>query len=190
MNFLENHIEALVFCANEPISIKDIKTCLSEMLDAEIPEEDVLSALAKVREKYENDSFAFKIYQAAGGYHFMSKPEYYGSVGILLKQKSKKHLSKSALESLSIIAYKQPVTKSEVEQIRGVSSDYAIQKLLDKELIIIKGKAETPGRPILYGTSNKFMEYFGINSLDELPQPKDFSEKEETSNEGFDNELN
>jgi segregation and condensation protein B len=82
------------------------------------------------------------------------------------------------METLSIIAYKQPVTKSEVEQIRGVSCDYSIQKLLEKELVTIKGKAESLGRPLLYGTSGKFMDYFGINHLKDLPQPKDFLPEE------------
>ena len=104
----------------------------------------------------------------------MTKPAYQSSIGIFLKQQSKKRLSNSALETLAIIAYKQPITKPQLEQIRGVNCDYSTQKLLEKELIEIKGKAETPGRPMLFGTSGKFMEYFGINDLSELPTPKDF----------------
>jgi segregation and condensation protein B len=96
----------------------------------------------------------------------------------LLKQQSQKRLSSAQLETLSIIAYKQPITKGEVEQIRGVNSDYSVQKLLEKELIEIKGKSEGVGKPLIYGTSQKFMEYFGINSLQDLPQPKDFSQNE------------
>jgi segregation and condensation protein B len=93
----------------------------------------------------------------------------------MLKQQSKKRLSTSAMETLSIIAYKQPISKPEVENIRGVNCDYAIQKLLDKGLIEIQGKSDSVGRPMLYGTSPKFMEYFGINDLTELPTPKDFT---------------
>jgi segregation and condensation protein B len=182
LKFLENHLEALIFCASEPIAVKDMQTCLSELLATDIPQEDIETALASLTEKYINDRFAFKIYRQAGGYQFKTKPEYQASIGIWLKHTSKKQLSKSALETLSIIAYKQPITKTEIEQIRGVSSDYAVQKLLDKELIVIRGKADTPGRPVLYGTSDKFMEYFGINSLDELPQPKDFAEKDGEEN--------
>jgi segregation and condensation protein B len=88
----------------------------------------------------------------------------------------KKRLSRSALETLSIIAYKQPVTKSELERIRGVNCDYAIQKLLEKELVAIQGRSDGPGRPLLYGTSDKFMDYFGLKSLDDLPKPKEFRE--------------
>jgi segregation and condensation protein B len=177
LKFLENHIEALVFCATEPIKTKEIEACLSEMLATEIPIADIENTLAALQIKYRSDDYAFQIYAIAGGYQFQTKPDYYGSVAILLKHKSKKQLSKSTLETLAIVAYKQPVTKSEIEHIRGVNSDYAIQKLLDKELLAIKGKADTPGKPVLYGTSDKFMEYFGINSLEQLPQPKDFVEE-------------
>lgn len=147
------------------------------MFEAEVPEKDILERIEKLQKKYEGDDYAFGIEKSAGGYQFLTKPAYQASIGILLKQQSKKRLSNSALETLSIIAYKQPVTKSDVEQIRGVNCDYTIQKLLEKELIEIKGKAEKIGRPILYGTSEKFMEYFGINSLDDMPTPKDFSQE-------------
>ena len=149
-----------------------------EMFDAEIPDEDIDIALVKLAEKYQHDDFSFSIVSIGGGYQFLTKPAYQSSIGILLKHKSKKRLSTSALETLSIIAYKQPVTKSEAEQIRGVNCDYAIQKLLEKELIEIKGKADTVGKPLLYGTNDKFMDYFGINSLNDLPTPKDFKQEE------------
>ncbi|MDN5216506.1 SMC-Scp complex subunit ScpB [Fulvivirgaceae bacterium BMA12] len=178
MDFLINHIEALIFCSSEPIKKKEIKHCLVEMFDTAVPDEDIDTALKTLEEKYEQDSFSFGITKMAGGYQFLTKPAYQSSIGILLKHKSKKRLSTSALETLSIIAYKQPITKSEAEQIRGVNCDYAIQKLLEKELIEIKGKAESVGRPLLYGTNDKFMEYFSINDLSELPTPKDFKPEE------------
>ena len=178
MDFLVNHIEALIFCSSEPIKKQEIKNCLVEMFDAAIPDEDIDAALLALEEKYEHDSFSFSIVKAGGGYQFLTKPAYQTSISILLKHKSKKRLSTSALETLSIIAYKQPITKSEAEQIRGVNCDYAIQKLLEKELIEIKGKAETVGRPLIYGTNDKFMEYFGINNLSDLPTPKDFKQEE------------
>ncbi|MCU0444490.1 MAG: SMC-Scp complex subunit ScpB [Microscillaceae bacterium] len=180
MKFLENHIEALIFCAAEPIKAREIEACLSELLATEVPSQDIESVIITLQAKYASDDYAFQIYALAGGYQFQTKPDFHASVGILLKHQSKKQLSKATLEALAIIAYKQPVTKTEVEHIRGVNSDYAIQKLLDKELIVIKGKADTPGKPVLYGTSPKFMEYFGINSLDQLPQPKDFAEEAST----------
>ncbi len=144
------------------------------MFEAEIPEEDLLNAIEVLEKKYQQDDYAFQIYKFANGYQFLTKPAYQASIGILLKQQSKKRLTAAALETLSIIAYKQPVTRTELEQIRGVNCDYALQKLLEKELVEIKGKSDGIGKPLLYGTSNRFMDYFGINSLSELPTPKDF----------------
>ena len=178
MDFLGNHIEALIFCAPKPIQKKEICNCLSEMFEAEIPLKDVDKALEQLMEKFKDDSYSFEIINSGGGYQFLTKPAYQSSIGILLKQQSKKRLSTSALETLSIIAYKQPVTKSEIEQIRGVNCDYTVQKLLEKELVEIKGKAESIGRPLLYGTSARFMDYFGINDIKELPTPKDFATEE------------
>jgi segregation and condensation protein B len=180
LDFLVNHIEALIFCSPAPAKVADLKSCLSEMFNAEVPDDDILAAIQKLEEKYGSDEFSFQLYKAAGGYQFLTKPAYQTSIGILLKQQSKKRLSTSAMETLSIIAYKQPISKTEVENIRGVNCDYAIQKLLDKALIEIQGKADTIGRPILYGTSPKFMEYFGISELNELPTPKDFTEEVNT----------
>jgi segregation and condensation protein B len=178
LNFLQNHIEALVFCASTPVKAEEIHICLNEMFETIVPLPDILASLQSLSEKYTSDQYAFQIYQLADGYQFLTKPAYQASIQILLKQKSRKRLSTAALETLAIVAYKQPVTKTEIEQIRGVSCDYALQKLLDKELIVIKGKSESVGRPLLYGTSQKFIEYFGINNLKDLPQPKDFTSSE------------
>ena len=183
MNFLQNHIEALVFCSPVATKVIDLKACLSEMFNAEVPDTDIEAALQRIDEKYQAEEYSFQLYKAAGGYQFLTKPAYQSSIGIMLKQQSKKRLSTSAMETLSIIAYKQPLSKTEVENIRGVNCDYAIQKLLDKGLIEIQGKAETIGRPILYGTSPKFMEYFGINDINELPTPKDFTNEVNTIGE-------
>lgn len=178
MDFLLNHIEALIFCATSPLKPQEIHRCLSEMFEADVPLKDIEAALQKILLKYESDDYAFRVEKVGGGFQFMTKPAYQASIGIMLKQQSKKRLSTSALETLSIIAYKQPITKGEMEQIRGVNCDYTVQKLLEKELVEIKGKADAIGRPILYGTSQNFMEYFGINDLKDLPTPKDFSQEE------------
>lgn len=153
------------------------------MFDADIPDKDIDQAINAVTEKYKEESFSFQVEHVGGGYQFLTKPAYQASIGILLKQQSKKRLSNSALETLSIIAYKQPVTKSQIEQIRGVNCDYTTQKLLEKELIEILGKADSIGRPLLYGTSAKFMEYFGINDISDLPTPKDFRSEDNTIGE-------
>lgn len=176
MNFLIKHIEALIFSATHPITIAEIRRCLSEMFDADIEREDITTSIRTLEDKFTDEAYAFEIVNLGGGYQFLTKPAYQASIGILLKQQSKKRLSTAALETLSIIAYKQPITKSGIEQIRGVGCDYAVQKLLDKSLIEIKGKEDTLGRPLIYGTSEQFMEYFGINSLQDLPTPKDFAQ--------------
>ena len=169
----------MIFCSADPVSEKEIRNTLKEMFDADVSKEDVSQAISVLQEKYNSDEYSFEISKISEGYQFLTKPAYQASISILLKQKSKKKLSTSALETLAIIAYKQPITKGETEKIRGVSCDYSIQKLLEKELVEIKGKSDGVGKPILYGTSGKFMEYFGISSIKELPVPKDFEVKDD-----------
>jgi segregation and condensation protein B len=178
LKFLKNHIEALIFCSANPLQLKEIKSSLSEMFDADVPEKDINQAIDELTEKYEDDQYSFSVVKSGGGYQFLTKPAYQGSISILLKQQSKRRLSTSSMETLSIVAYKQPVTRGDLEQIRGVNCDYTVNKLLEKGLIEIRGKAESIGRPILYGTSQRFMDYFGINELNELPTPTDFSQDE------------
>jgi segregation and condensation protein B len=158
------------------------------MFNADVPDDDILASIGRLEEKFNTEEFSFQLNKSAGGYQFLTKPSYQTSIGIMLKQQSKKRLSTSAMETLSIIAYKQPIAKPEIENIRGVNCDYAIQKLLDKGLIEILGKAETVGRPIIYGTSPKFMEYFGISELNELPTPKDFTNEVNTIGETSENQ--
>lgn len=186
MDYLVNHIEALIFCSPKPITEAEIQNCLKEMFDAEVPAEDISKGLSELNQRYDSEKYSFALTKSGGGHQFLTKPAYQASIGILLKQQSKRRLSNSALETLAIIAYKQPIIKGELEQIRGVNCDYAVRKLLEKELVEIKGKSEGVGRPILYGTSQKFMDYFGINDLKELPILTDFSQEENTI--GIENE--
>lgn len=151
-----------------------------------MPEDDIKGAIDRIEQKFSAEEFSFQLNKAAGGYQFLTKPAYQASIGILLKQQSKKRLSTAAMETLSIIAYKQPISKTEVENIRGVNCDYAVQKLMDKGLIEIKGKSESVGRPMLYGTTVKFMEYFGINDLTEMPVPKEFTQEMSSIGESID----
>ncbi len=178
MDNIQSHIQALIFCAKAPVSIEEIQSCLAELLNQEVTVSDVLEAIQGLHAIFSDDFYAFQVYAIGGGYQFLTKPDYQDAVGLLLKQKAKRKLSASALETLAIIAYKQPVSKSAIEQIRGVGCDYAIQKLLEKELIEIKGKADTIGRPLVYGTSQRFMDYFGLNHLKDLPQLRDFVAEE------------
>jgi segregation and condensation protein B len=175
LDFLHRHIEALIFCAPSPLSVSEITKCLNEMFEVEVPEAHILNAIKELTNKYQSEDFSFQLELLGGGFQFLTKPAYQASISILLKQQSQKRLSTAQLETLSIIAYKQPITKGEIERIRGVNSDYSVQKLLDKALVEIQGKSDGIGRPLIYGTSNKFMEYFGINAISDLPQPKDFS---------------
>ncbi len=179
MELLTQHIESLIFAAKQPISLADIHACLEAVAGTNFAVAELQTAIAQLRQRYTDDSFSFEIVEIGGGYQFLSKPAFHHSIGIHLKQNIKKRLSQAALETLSIVAYRQPVSKTELESIRGVSCDYAIQKLLERELVVIAGRAETAGRPLLYSTGEKFMDYFGISTLRDLPQPKDFKMPED-----------
>jgi len=174
VEYLAQHIESLVFTSEQPISFQEIKACIEEAFEQPFKDEDVEEAIATLEERYQNPDFAIEFLGVAKGYQFMTKGAYHNTVGTYLRQTTKKRLSRAALETLAILAYKQPSTKSILENIRGVSCDYSIQKLLEKELVTIVGRSDGPGRPLLYGTSDKFMDYFGLKSLDDLPKPKDF----------------
>jgi segregation and condensation protein B len=183
MEFLKQHVEALIFASPQSIATADLKSVLDESLQTELPENAITDVIEKIREQFQQEQYAFELVEIAGGWQFLTKGAYHNSVAIHLKQTTKKRLSQAALETLALIAYKQPVSRSELEEIRGVSCDYALQKLLDKELVFIVGRSEGPGRPLLYGTTEKFMDYLGINSLTDLPKPKDFKEIENTVGE-------
>ncbi|MBP7821463.1 MAG: SMC-Scp complex subunit ScpB [Saprospiraceae bacterium] len=190
MSELELQIESLIFSCEQPISLSDIKHAIDTHLQIEIEDNLLHQSIANIIQKYKSELFPFEVIPIAGGYQFMTKGAFHGIVGVHLKQMNKKRLSQAALETLSIIAYKQPLSKNEVEQIRGVSCDYAIQKLLEKELIAIVGRSDGPGRPLLYGTSVKFMDYFGIQTLKDLPQIKDFANEKNEIGENLDIEEN
>jgi segregation and condensation protein B len=169
-------IEALIFSSDEPLSsseiIKAVKGIDGE--DISITPEDIEKCVDELNLKY-NES-AYNIVRVANGFLFATKQENAKYIGYLSSEKSKRRLSQAALETLAIIAYKQPVTKPELESIRGVNSDYILSSLLEKNLITITGRAETPGRPLLYSTTNEFLKYFGLNKLTDLPKPREIEE--------------
>lgn len=143
-------------------------------MEERITSEQVQAALEGIREKYNADFYPFEVKESGGGWQFLSKAAFYKTIVQLNGEKFLKRLSTAAMETLAIIAYRQPVTKGEIEAIRGVNSDYSIQKLLEKELIIIAGRnEELPGKPLIYTTSRSFMDYFGINSTADLPKIKE-----------------
>lgn len=176
------HVEALIFAADRPLPVLEIVDLLNNalaFLEDRATLDQVESAIEAVREKYYSEFYAFEVRESGGGYQFLTKKDYYQTVAQLNGEKFLKRLSTAALETLAIIAYKQPISKGEIEHIRGVSSDYSIQKLLEKELIIISGRSEElPGKPLLYTTSKAFMDYFGLNSPADLPKLKEVFDEE------------
>lgn len=183
MDHLSQHIEALIFACDQPITFTEVKDVLEETFDQKFKKSVISDALKQVSEKYQEEVFAFELKQIAGGYQFLTKPAYHNSIGTYLRQTTKKRLSRAAMETLAITAYKQPVTKSELEKIRGVNCDYAMEKLLEKDLVEILGRRDGPGRPLIYGTSQKFMDYFGMKDLNDLPKLKEFTGPENTVGE-------
>lgn len=171
-------IEALIFASDEPISVKEIIRAIQEIdgEETEITPDNVEATVDELNEYFLQEDKSFAIIRVANGFAFATKPEYAKYVGYLSSEKSKRRLSQAALETLAIIAYKQPITKPEIEAIRGVNSDYMINTLLEKNLVTIKGRAETPGRPLLYATTDEFLKYFGLYKLADLPKPREIEE--------------
>jgi len=168
------HIEALIFASDRPLTTLELTDYVNNalgFLEDRATLDQVEAALNGITEKYSSDFYPFEVVQSGGGWQFLSKKEYHRTIAQINGDKFLKRLTTASLETLAIIAYKQPVTKGEIEAIRGVSSDYAVQKLLEKELIVIAGRNEKlPGHPLVYATSRSFMDYFGINSSDDLPK--------------------
>ena len=168
------HIEALIFASDKPLTSEEINELVNQALgfiEDRASVDQVEAALEGIKEKYATEFYAFELKQSGGGWQFLTKPQFHKTVALLNGDKFLKRLSAAAMETLAIIAYKQPITKSEIESIRGVNCDYAVQKLLEKDLIIISGRNEDAvGKPLIYATSKSFMDYFGINSADELPK--------------------
>ena len=171
---LITHIEALIFASEKPLTSLEIVELINNafgFLDDKVVIDQVEASIDGIKEKYNEEFYPFELRQSGGGWQFLTKKEFHQTIAQLNGDKFLKRLSNAAMESLAIIAYKQPITKSEIEAIRGVNSDYSIQKLLEKELVVIIGRNENQvGKPLLYSTSRNFMDYFGINSAEELPK--------------------
>jgi segregation and condensation protein B len=168
------HIEAVIFASDKAMTSLEITEVINNafgFMEDKIVLDQVESAIEGIIEKYNSEFYPFEIRQSGGGWQFLTKKDYHKTIAQLNGDKFLKRLSSAALETLAIIAYKQPITKSEIEAIRGVNCDYAVQRLLEKELVIITGRNENmPGKPLIYATSKSFMDYFGINSADDLPK--------------------
>ena len=168
------HIEVLIFASEKPLTSPDIVELINNtfgFLEERISIDQVDAAVNGIKEKYDSEFYPFEVRESGGGWQFLTKKDFHQTIAQLNGDKFLKRLSNAALETLAIIAYKQPITKGEIESIRGVNTDYSIQKLLEKELILISGRSENmPGKPLLYVTSKTFMDYFGINSPEDLPK--------------------
>jgi segregation and condensation protein B len=181
------HIEALIFASDKPLAVTDLVELVNNALgfiEDRATQEQVEDAINTIKEKYDpvvpgSESYAFGLVESGGGWQFLTRKEYHKTIAQLNGDRFLKKLSIASIETLSIIAYKQPVTKSEIELIRGVNCDYAVQKLLEKELIVISGRREDAvGKPLIYNTSKNFMDYFGINSATDLPKIKEILNQE------------
>ena len=168
------HIEVLIFASEKPLTVLEVVELINNafgFMEQRVTLEQVETCIAGIKENYSAEFYPFEVKESGGGLQFLTKTNYYKTVAQLNGDKFLKRLSNAALETLAIIAYKQPITKGEIESIRGVNSDYSVQKLLEKELILISGRNEKlPGHPLLYTTSKNFMDYFGINSPADMPK--------------------
>jgi segregation and condensation protein B len=177
ISFIIPHLESLIFASDRALSkieLCDLLNGALAFLEDRATLDQVEAALEAIIEKYQSDHYPFEVRETGGGLQFLTKKAYYKTVAQINGDKFLKRLSTAALETLAIIAYKQPITKGEMEAIRGVNCDYTVQKLLEKELIVISGRNEKmPGQPLLYATSRSFMDYFGLNSSDDLPRIKE-----------------
>ncbi len=175
-----NIIEALIFATDEPLTARQIADILRNAenggISIRMKDDEILSVIRDLNAVYVHERRSFRIIQVAGGYQFATMPEYAEWLGRLVKEKARRKLTQATIETLSVIAYKQPVTKPEIEAIRGVNADYAIQKLMERGLVTIVGRAASAGRPLLYGTTADFLKHFGLNDLSELPKPREIDE--------------
>ena len=179
-NHVRGVIEALLFISEKPVMLEQMK----EVIEG-VSTSDMRECIMSLKSEYEGKDSGIAIVEIAGGYQMLSNPHYASYVKKFYRTRRKERLSKPALETLAIVAYKQPVTRLDVELIRGVNSDGVSAHLLSKGLIKIAGRKDVPGRPYIYGTTKEFLEYFGLKSLDDLPKLEDFSslqpEAEESS---------
>ena len=163
-------VEALIFVADEPLTVKLIADVLEEDKDA------IFAAIEELSKEYEEREGGLTLREIAGGWQISTRAEFHEEIRRFLKTRPSAKLSLAALETLAVIAYKQPVTVPEILEIRGVQSASAIKTLLDKRLIVAKGRKETVGKPMLYGTSKDFLMQFGLKDLSELPSIEDFED--------------
>ena len=174
---LSSVIEALIFASEEPISGDKIREIIVENEgQIEISEETVSDFVEKLNDRYDENGLSFRIEQLAGGYTFVTQSKYHYWLSVFQHENAYRKLSQSAIESLAIVAYRQPITKPEVDQIRGVDSGYILRQLMEKALIEVSGRSDSPGKPLLYKTTKHFLKHFGLNAVNDLPKPREIEE--------------
>ncbi|MGB2687670.1 MAG: SMC-Scp complex subunit ScpB [Desulfobacterales bacterium] len=180
MEDIKNIIESLLLVAEEPLKIDRIKDIL-----ALAEKKEIQNALTELSSEYENRKGGFFLREVAGGYQIRTRPEYREWIKRLIQPKPLR-LSKPALETLSIIAYKQPIIRSDIEHIRGVDCGGILRMLLERKLVRILGRKAIPGRPHIYATTKQFLEVFDLKNLEDLPTPKEISELSHVASENMD----
>ena len=170
-------IESLIFASPEPIDADKLIEIISEGDEQLLLDRDaILGFVEKLNDRYEENGLSFMISETGGGFTFQTRQKYHRWLSVYQHQNAYRRLSQSAIETLAIVAYRQPITKPEVDQIRGVDSGYILRQLLEKMLVRVSGRAESPGKPLLYKTTKHFLQHFGINSVEELPKPREIEE--------------
>jgi segregation and condensation protein B len=167
-------LEALLFASDKPLSAEELREAFTENISLE----EIRQSAELLKADYQAQGRGFQLAEIAGGYQLVTDPRFASYLKQFYQEREKKKLSQATLETLSIVAYRQPVTRADIEFIRGVNVDGALGTLLEKELVKVVGRKEVPGRPMLYGTTDRFLEHFGLNSVKDLPALPEFTEKD------------
>lgn len=173
---LDFAVEALVFASDVPLRASDVARVVGDTTGADVSPDAVAASVERLNGEYAGTDRAFRILAYGGGYQMATVEEAAPLVRALFAREDERRLSRSLLETLAVVAYRQPVTKPEVDHVRGVGSDYAVRSLLEKDFVTVVGRSETVGRPLLYGTTERFLDQFGLGTLDELPRPREIDE--------------
>lgn len=168
MDSVKQQVEALLFASDEPLSLRKLGSLLEE-----VDSSDIKKSIEELKSEYESSDRAWRMEEVAGGFQLLTRPQYTDTISRLQKAKSDRKLSNAAMETLAIVAYKQPIRRADLEAIRGVQSGELLRALMEKDLVKVVGRDSVPGAPVLYGTTKNFLEVCGLKSLKDLPKPEE-----------------